>query len=44
MLTCFPQDLAMYINEVKRDKETLKKVAEFQSCIENLVRPWVVRG
>ncbi|XP_054988961.1 guanine nucleotide exchange factor VAV2 isoform X4 [Sorex araneus] len=30
------QDLAMYINEVKRDKETLKKVAEFQSCIENL--------
>lgn len=33
---CF-QDLAMYINEVKRDKETLKKISEFQSCIENLV-------
>uniref|UniRef100_A0A667IKB1 Vav guanine nucleotide exchange factor 2 n=1 Tax=Lynx canadensis TaxID=61383 RepID=A0A667IKB1_LYNCA len=30
------QDLAMYINEVKRDKETLKKISEFQSCIENL--------
>ena len=33
---CF-QDLAMYINEVKRDKETLKKISEFQSSIENLV-------
>lgn len=31
------QDLAMYINEVKRDKETLKKISEFQSSIENLV-------
>uniref|UniRef100_A0A8D3CJY1 Guanine nucleotide exchange factor VAV2 n=1 Tax=Scophthalmus maximus TaxID=52904 RepID=A0A8D3CJY1_SCOMX len=30
------QDLAMYINEVKRDNETLKKISEFQSCIENL--------
>ncbi|XP_077161139.1 guanine nucleotide exchange factor VAV2 isoform X10 [Paroedura picta] len=29
-------DLAMYINEVKRDKETLKKISEFQSSIENL--------
>ncbi|XP_024618004.1 guanine nucleotide exchange factor VAV2, partial [Neophocaena asiaeorientalis asiaeorientalis] len=29
-------DLAMYINEVKRDKETLKKIGEFQSSIENL--------
>lgn len=27
----------MYINEVKRDKETLKKIREFQSSIENLV-------
>lgn len=27
----------MYINEVKRDKETLKKISEFQSSIENLV-------
>lgn len=34
----FPlQDLAMYINEVKRDNETLKKISEFQSSIENLV-------
>lgn len=32
------QDLAMFINEVKRDKETLKKISEFQSSIENLVR------
>ncbi|XP_043914471.1 guanine nucleotide exchange factor VAV2 [Protopterus annectens] len=30
------QDLAMYINEVKRDRETLKKISEFQLCIENL--------
>uniref|UniRef100_A0A452IYZ3 Uncharacterized protein n=1 Tax=Gopherus agassizii TaxID=38772 RepID=A0A452IYZ3_9SAUR len=30
------QDLAMYINEVKRDKETLKKICEFQKSIENL--------
>ncbi|MEQ2204316.1 Guanine nucleotide exchange factor vav2, partial [Xenoophorus captivus] len=29
-------DLAMYINEVKRDNETLKKIGEFQSSIENL--------
>lgn len=27
----------MYINEVKRDKETLKKISEFQNSIENLV-------
>lgn len=32
------QDLAMYINEVKRDNETLKKIGEFQCSIENLVR------
>ncbi|KAG2469794.1 VAV2 factor, partial [Polypterus senegalus] len=32
------EDLAMYINEVKRDKETLKKISEFQSSIENLVK------
>ncbi|XP_072422226.1 guanine nucleotide exchange factor VAV2 isoform X2 [Chiloscyllium punctatum] len=30
------QDLAMYINEVKRDNETLKKISEFQCSIENL--------
>lgn len=28
----------MYINEVKRDNETLKKIGEFQCSIENLVR------
>uniref|UniRef100_A0A4W3JBS9 Vav guanine nucleotide exchange factor 2 n=1 Tax=Callorhinchus milii TaxID=7868 RepID=A0A4W3JBS9_CALMI len=31
------EDLAMYINEVKRDNETLKKIGEFQCSIENLV-------
>lgn len=44
MSECFSvplQDLAMYINEVKRDNETLKKIGEFQCSIENLVR---VRG
>ncbi|TSK72120.1 Guanine nucleotide exchange factor VAV2 [Bagarius yarrelli] len=30
------QDLSMYINEVKRDNETLKKISEFQCSIENL--------
>uniref|UniRef100_A0A3B3DV12 Vav 2 guanine nucleotide exchange factor n=1 Tax=Oryzias melastigma TaxID=30732 RepID=A0A3B3DV12_ORYME len=30
------EDLAMYINEVKRDNETLKKISEFQNSIENL--------
>lgn len=30
----------MYINEVKRDKETLKKISEFQCSIENLVGRW----
>lgn len=30
------QDLSMYINEVKRDKETLKKISDFQNSIENL--------
>ncbi|KAJ8285639.1 hypothetical protein GJAV_G00029190 [Gymnothorax javanicus] len=33
------QDLAMYINEVKRDNETLKKINEFQNSIENLSLP-----
>ncbi len=37
MLAFLSQDLAMYINEVKRDNETLKKISEFQSSIENLV-------
>lgn len=33
----------MYINEVKRDKETLKKISEFQSSIENLVSELTTR-
>lgn len=33
----------MYINEVKRDKETLKKISEFQSSIENLVSELTAR-
>lgn len=37
MFAFVSQDLAMYINEVKRDNETLKKISEFQSSIENLV-------
>lgn len=37
MFVLLSQDLAMYINEVKRDNETLKKISEFQSSIENLV-------
>lgn len=37
MFALVSQDLAMYINEVKRDNETLKKISEFQSSIENLV-------
>lgn len=37
MSALLSQDLAMYINEVKRDNETLKKISEFQSSIENLV-------
>lgn len=37
MFALLSQDLAMYINEVKRDNETLKKISEFQSSIENLV-------
>uniref|UniRef100_A0A674ASA3 Vav guanine nucleotide exchange factor 2 n=1 Tax=Salmo trutta TaxID=8032 RepID=A0A674ASA3_SALTR len=38
------QDLAMYINEVKRDNETLKKISEFQNSIENLVSNLIEYG
>jgi hypothetical protein len=34
----------MYINEVKRDKETLKKISEFQCSIENLVSRGCLRS
>lgn len=32
-----PQDLAQYVNEVKRDNETLREIRQFQLSIENLV-------
>lgn len=31
------QDLAQYVNEVKRDNETLREIKQFQLSIENLV-------
>lgn len=33
---CF-QDLAQYVNEVKRDNETLREIDQYQRSIENLV-------
>lgn len=33
----FVQDLAQYINEVKRDNETLREIDQYQRSIENLV-------
>lgn len=32
------QDLAQYVNEVKRDNETLREIDQYQKSIENLVR------
>lgn len=31
------QDLAQYVNEVKRDVETLREIDQYQRSIENLV-------
>lgn len=31
------QDLAQYVNEVKRDNETLREIDQYQKSIENLV-------
>lgn len=31
------QDLAQYVNEVKRDNETLREIDQYQRSIENLV-------
>lgn len=31
------QDLAQYVNEVKRDIETLRDIDQYQKSIENLV-------
>lgn len=37
------QDLAQYVNEVKRDNETLREIDQYQKSIENLVsRPLLV--
>lgn len=33
----FVQDLAQYVNEVKRDNETLREIDQYQKSIENLV-------
>lgn len=33
------QDLAQYVNEVKRDIETLREIDQYQKSIENLVSP-----
>lgn len=37
------QDLAQYVNEVKRDNETLREIDQYQKSIENLVSPPVPR-
>lgn len=34
---CVAQDLAQYVNEVKRDNETLREIDQYQKSIENLV-------
>lgn len=33
----FLKDLAQYVNEVKRDNETLREIDQYQKSIENLV-------
>lgn len=33
------KDLAQYVNEVKRDNETLREIDQYQRSIENLVSP-----
>lgn len=37
MCVCTVQDLAQYVNEVKRDNETLREIDQYQRSIENLV-------
>lgn len=34
---CVAQDLAQFVNEVKRDNETLREIDQYQRSIENLV-------
>uniref|UniRef100_A0A8C9VN52 Vav 3 guanine nucleotide exchange factor b n=1 Tax=Scleropages formosus TaxID=113540 RepID=A0A8C9VN52_SCLFO len=38
------KDLAQYVNEVKRDTETLREIEQYQSSIENLNQPLVSYG
>ncbi|XP_054656501.1 guanine nucleotide exchange factor VAV3-like isoform X2 [Dunckerocampus dactyliophorus] len=38
------KDLAQFVNEVKRDNETLREMDEYQRCIENLNRPLINYG
>lgn len=38
------QDLAQYVNEVKRDNETLREIDQYQRSIENLVSPVTVQS
>ncbi|EPQ03876.1 Guanine nucleotide exchange factor VAV3, partial [Myotis brandtii] len=38
------KDLAQYVNEVKRDNETLREIRQFQLSIENLNQPVLLFG
>ncbi|XP_036129272.1 guanine nucleotide exchange factor VAV3 isoform X2 [Molossus molossus] len=38
------KDLALYVNEVKRDNETLREIKQFQLSIENLNQPVLLFG
>ncbi|KAM3914829.1 guanine nucleotide exchange factor VAV3 isoform 1-T1 [Leptodactylus fuscus] len=38
------KDLAQYVNEVKRDTETIREIEQYQHCIENLNQPLVLFG
>uniref|UniRef100_A0A4W3HZN5 Vav 3 guanine nucleotide exchange factor b n=1 Tax=Callorhinchus milii TaxID=7868 RepID=A0A4W3HZN5_CALMI len=38
------KDLAQYVNEVKRDNETLREISQFQHCIENLNQSLSIYG
>ncbi|KAG8539238.1 hypothetical protein GDO81_021177, partial [Engystomops pustulosus] len=37
-------DLAQYVNEVKRDTETIREIEQYQHCIENLNQPLMLFG
>uniref|UniRef100_A0A8C5I3H5 Guanine nucleotide exchange factor VAV3-like n=1 Tax=Gouania willdenowi TaxID=441366 RepID=A0A8C5I3H5_GOUWI len=38
------KDLAQYVNEVKRDNETLREIDQYQRSIENLYQPLITYG